>query len=184
MTQNPWIGEVLDFWFRELSPEAWFRRDDAVDHNCRERFADLHRRLAADIPPAAFEEPRAALAAVILFDQFPRNMYRGTPPAFATDPLAAQLSRNALDKGLDALMSPQEKQFLFMPLMHSEVLADQERCVMLFKTIGNEEALRYAEEHRDIIARFGRFPHRNRVLGRESSEAEVEFLAKHPGFGQ
>lgn len=184
MAARPWFDEVLDFWFRELSPQAWFTRDDSVDHICRERFADLHRGLAADIPREAFDEPRAALAAVILFDQLPRNMYRGSSQAFASDPLAAQLSRNALDKGFDASMNPQEKQFLYMPLMHSEVLADQERCVMLFKTIGNEEALKYAEQHRDIIAKFGRFPHRNRALGRESSEAEQEFLADHAGFGQ
>jgi uncharacterized protein (DUF924 family) len=184
MAGPEWYDEVLGFWFGELSAEAWFTRNDDVDRACRERFGHLHHQFAGTVPPAAFEQPRPALAAVVLFDQFPRNMYRGTPQAFASDRVAAQISRNALDKGFGGTMSVDEKQFLFMPLMHSEVLADQERCVMLFKTLGNDEALRYAEEHRDIIAKFGRFPHRNRALGRENSEAETEFLAQHAGFGQ
>ena len=176
MAEKSGTDQILDFWFGELQPEAWFTRNEAVDRTIAERFADLHHRLAGAVPQEAFEQPRAALAAIILFDQFPRNMFRGTPRAFETDDLAAQLSRNALDNGFDQDFGQAEKQFLFMPLMHSEVLGDQERCVMLFEGLGDEESLRYAVDHRNIIARFGRFPHRNSILGREATPDEAAFL--------
>jgi len=179
-----WHDEVLDFWFRELAPEDWYSGKAEVDEKIRARFGDLPAKLAANVPAEVETDPRAALAAVIVFDQFPRNIHRRKPEAFATDDLAAAITRNALDRELDAGMSPQERQFLYMPLMHSEVLADQERCVDLFKALGSEEGLKYAVEHRDIIARFGRFPHRNRVLERETTEEEAAFLESHDGYGQ
>src|SRR5690606_7687895 len=114
----------------------------------------------------------------------PRNMYRGTPAAFATDAMALQVSRNALDKGVIDQIQPEARPFVYMPFMHSEVLADQERCVDLFKSVGNEESLKYAIEHPDIVARFGRFPRRNRACGRQSSPDEIEFLKSHDGYGQ
>src|SRR5690606_22329940 len=109
--------------------------------------------------------PRTALAAVIVLDQFPRNMFRGQPAAFATDDLALGIARRALDRGFDAKIEQGGKAFLYMPFMHSEVTADQERCVDLFRSLDNESGLKYAIEHRDIVARFGRFPHRNKILG-------------------
>lgn len=179
-----WIDSVLSFWFEEIDPESWFKGDGKLDETIRRRFSALHRRLSAEPPPEVREDPRAALAAIILFDQFPRNMFRGTADAFSTDDLAIQIARKAVDKGFAGRLKPEERQFLYMPFQHSEVSADQEHAVMLFKALGDEEALRYAIEHRDIIQRFGRFPHRNRALGRESTREEEAFLQGHKGFGQ
>jgi uncharacterized protein (DUF924 family) len=179
-----WQDEVLGFWFGELTHEERFGGAAEVDQKIRDRFEPLYRKLAAAIPSEALKDARTALATIIAYDQFPRNMYRRRPEAFATDTMAVQVARNALDKGLDAELAPEQKPFLYMPFMHSEVLADQERCVDLFKSTGNEEAIRFAVEHRDIIARFGRFPHRNKALGRKSIADEVEFLRGHSGYGQ
>ncbi|MGC4026427.1 MAG: DUF924 family protein [Mesorhizobium sp.] len=150
----------------------------------RSRFLPLYEELAANVPPEAMSDPRAALAAIIALDQFPRNMFRGTARAFGSDHLALELSRNALKNGLDRDMTDDECSFLAMPLMHSETLSDQEHCVKVFTKIGDEESLKYALEHRDIVKKFGRFPHRNRALGRKSSEDEQAFLEGHKGFGQ
>ncbi len=182
--KKDWIADVLGFWFDELTPQDWFESRPALDNAIKARFLALHEEIAAASPPEVRKEAEPALAAIIALDQFPRNMFRGTARAFATDPFAVELSRNALDQGLDAKLSPVQRQFTAMPLMHSENMADQERCVAVFAGLGNAEALRLAEEHRDIIARFGRFPHRNRVLGRQTSEEERLFLDSHAGYGQ
>lgn len=179
-----WQDEVLEFWFGELTPQDWFSGAPEVDRRIRDRFEPLYRRLAEAIPPEALTDGRSALATVIVYDQFPRNLYRGKAAAFGTDDMALHVARNALDKGLVDQVREEARSFLYMPLMHSEVLADQERCVDLFKSVGNEEALRYAVEHCDIVARFGRFPHRNKALGRQSTPAELEFLKTHDGYGQ
>ena len=179
-----WKDEVLAFWFSELTNEQRFGGSAEVDDQIRTRFAPLLERLAQKAPAEASSDPETALAAVIVYDQFSRNIHRRTPAAFATDALAMEIARNALDRDFDADMGVEQRQFLYMPFMHSEVLADQERCVDLFKSLGNAEGTRYAEEHRDIVARFGRFPHRNRALARETSAEEAEFLGGHEGFGQ
>ncbi|WP_404934020.1 DUF924 family protein [Nitratireductor sp. ac15] len=179
-----WHLDVLEFWFETLTPKDWFTVSEKTDALIRDRFGALHERLVRELPPEVFNEPKAALAAVIVLDQFPRNIYRRQPGAFASDELAMSVAGNAIEKGLDEGMSVPERQFLYMPYMHSEVLADQERAVMLFKSLGQEESLKYAIEHRDIVARFGRFPHRNRVLGRESGPEERAFLEEHEGYGQ
>jgi uncharacterized protein (DUF924 family) len=184
MTTAGWRDEVLKFWFEELSPEDWYSGKPEVDERIRERFAGLPAELKATPPAGAQSDPMTALAAIIVFDQFPRNLFRKQPQAFATDPLAARISRHAVDADFDRGMAPAQKQFLYMPLMHSETLADQERCVELFRGLGNEDGLKYAVEHRDIIARFGRFPHRNRALGRETTPEEADFLTGHSGYGQ
>jgi len=181
---DQWIEEILSFWFEEVGEKRWFDSSPELDQAIRDRFGALYERLAANLPDKAIKDQRAALAAVILFDQFPRNMQRGTAAAFVTDDLALRIARDALDRNFDDGLTPGEKQFLYMPFMHSEVSADQEHAVMLFKALGNEEALRYAIEHRDIIERFGRFPHRNRALGRESTQDELAFLEGHKGYGQ
>ncbi|WP_309085314.1 DUF924 family protein [Chelativorans sp.] len=183
MAKN-WRDDILSFWFGEVRPENWFESTRDIDETMRQRFGSLHERLSNDLPKEATEEQRAALAAVILFDQFPRNMYRGTARAFSTDDLAVRIARAAVDKRLDDGLPPEQRQFLYMPFQHSEIAADQELSVMLFKALGLEEQLRYALEHRDIIQRFGRFPHRNRALGRESTREELAFLEAHEGFGQ
>lgn len=179
-----WIDDVLAFWFGELGPEQWFTGGAELDQAIRDRFSKLHADLALSLPPDCHSEPRAALAAIVVFDQFPRNIHRGKAQAFATDAIAIALARNAVDRELDAAMGADERKFLYMPFMHSEVLADQERGVDLFRALGDQEALDYAVEHRDIIAEFGRFPHRNRALSREATEAERKFLESHQGFGQ
>lgn len=179
-----WVEDVLGFWFGELTPEDWYSGDEKVDARIRERFPDLHGRLAKTMDPDAIDDPRTALAAVIVFDQFPRNLFRRSAAAFGTDDLALSIARHALDEGLDADLSNAERQFLYMPFMHSEVSADQERCVDLLKMLESEEGVKYAIEHRDIIAKFGRFPHRNRALGRDSTAEEIAFLESHAGYGQ
>lgn len=184
MSEDGWVGEVLSFWFDELTPEDWFMGGDAVDKAIVERFGPLHGRLKQSQPETARTDARTALATVIVLDQFSRNMFRGQATAFAADDVAASIARNAIDSGLDQRLTEQQRQFLYMPLMHAESLADQERCVMLFASILNGENLNHAVEHRDIVARFGRFPHRNRALGRRSTPDEEEFLKTAKGFGQ
>ncbi|CAG1015918.1 MAG: DUF924 domain-containing protein [Rhizobiaceae bacterium] len=173
--------EILAYWFGELGFEDWFTRNDETDEAIRQRFLPTWSGWRERLPAAALLDPDAALAAVILFDQFPRNMFRGTADAFATDALALALARNALAAGFNQAVNETRRSFFHMPFMHSETLADQERCVELFAGTDGEK---YAVEHRDIIARFGRFPHRNRALGRPSTDAEIEFLGGHAGFGQ
>jgi len=184
MPQEIWVDDVLAFWFEELGPADWYAGGDDVDNKIKERFGELHLRLKSELSVDGIDDARAALAAIIVFDQFPRNLYRGTAEAFSTDDMAVQIARRALDLELDSAMTDDEKSFLYMPFMHSEILADQERCVDLFRALSNEEGLNYAIEHRDIVAQYGRFPHRNKPLGRESTPAELEFLESHPGYGQ
>lgn len=176
----PWADDILDFWFRELDREAWFEKSDATDALIHSRFLALHEKLACEIAPPSDLPPRAVLAAVIAFDQFPRNMFRGTPRAFATDPLALALARQMVDGGHDRSLGKDERMFLYLPFEHSEQAEDQVQCCALFALLDDPELLRYAQAHKDIIDRFGRFPHRNAILGRVSTPEEIEFL-KQPG---
>lgn len=184
MAQDRWVDDILNFWFEELEEKQWFTGSSELDELIRNRFLDLHAEKLAGLDSATVDDARTALAAIILFDQMPRNMFRGTADAFKSDAHALMIARRAVDLGFDAEFEPRQLQFLYMPFMHSEVLADQERCVDLFRTLDNEEGLKYAIEHRDIVARYGRFPHRNRVLGRESTKEESAFLEEHQGYGQ
>ena len=177
---EPWVDEVLNFWFAELGREAWFRKSEATDELIRSRFLSLYERVAALPPEAAWASPRRALATIIVLDQFPRNMFRGTPRAFATDHKAVDVARGAVERGLDKAFDKDGRAFMYLPFEHSEDLADQERAVALFTPLGDAEYTDYAIAHRDIIARFGRFPHRNAILGRTSTPEEEEFL-KEPG---
>lgn len=183
MGETKWADDVLSFWFGELTFDDWFAVKAETDATVTTRFATLWDRMQEAIPSIAFREPGAALAATIALDQFPRNMFRKSAKAFSSDPLALAVAYNALNRGFDAGMAQERRPFIYMPFMHSESLADQEHCVTLFGGPGDERA-KYAVEHRDIIRRFGRFPHRNKALGRQSTEAEVAFLAGHEGFGQ
>ncbi len=176
----PWVDEVLHFWFRELDRKAWFEKSDATDGLIRGRFLALHEKLASELTIPSKLPPRAMLAAIIVFDQFPRNMFRGTPRAFATDPLALALARQIVDAGLDRGFSKDERMFLYLPFEHSEHAAEQARCCALFAQLEDAELLRYAQAHKDIVDRFGRFPHRNAILGRVSTPEETEFL-QQPG---
>lgn len=178
-----WVSEVLRFWFDELGPQGWFEKKGATDEAIRSRFSTLHEALSTTAPSTSFDSPDEALAAILVFDQFSRNMFRGQARAFATDDMAAAIARKAVERGFDMKVTEQRRLFFYMPLMHAENLADQEHCVSLISALPGD-TVKYASEHRDIIARFGRFPHRNKALRRESTAAEQSFLAGHKGFGQ
>jgi len=168
-----WADEVLGFWFG-LDRERWWKPDPALDGEIRERFLGLWENERQNLPRAFLDSARDAVAAVILFDQFPRNMFRGHADQFSTDPLALAIARGAVDHQLDEAMSPAERGFLYMPFQHSENSEDQRRSVLLFTELGDEQQLRYARLHHDVIERFGRFPHRNAILGRPPRADEVE----------
>jgi uncharacterized protein (DUF924 family) len=168
-------GEIVDFW-RDAGPERWFEKDETFDLTIRQRFLPLHEA-AARGELAAFEDSaEGALALVILLDQFPRNMFRGGPQAFATDPLAREVAKRALARGFDRAIDATLRQFFYIPFMHSETLADQDLCVQLCEALGEAGLSQYATTHRDVIAQFGRFPHRNRLLGRGTTADEQRFL--------
>ncbi|MGT2439060.1 DUF924 family protein [Bradyrhizobium betae] len=166
---------ILAFW-REAGSERWYKRDDAFDAEVRRRFLALWQTAAAGELASWEDNDDGALALVIVLDQFPRNMFRGTPQAFASDALAQDVARRAIGRGTDRRIDPGLLEFLYMPFMHSEHLADQLHCVALFQDTDNAENLKFAREHAEIIRRFGRFPHRNRLLGRATTEDEQAFL--------
>ncbi|HWH22832.1 MAG TPA: DUF924 family protein [Allosphingosinicella sp.] len=169
---EPWVQEVLAFWF-SLRPEQWWKADPELDRDIRERFLELWEEQGQRLPGDFLGSPEDALAAVILFDQFPRNMFRGHADSFATDHLALQVGREAVGRGYDDALDARERGFLYMPFQHSEDIGDQIRSLGLFTALGDEEQLRYARLHHDVIARFGRFPHRNPILGRTPRPDEV-----------
>lgn len=173
----PTAEDVLAFWFAD--PARWWKKDPAFDTEIRERFLALHEAIDCGEHDDWLETPRSALAHVVVLDQFSRNMFRGTARGFASDARALSAARRAVDRGYDRALSNDERSFLYMPFMHSEQLADQERACALFSGCRPDQA-RFAELHRDIVRRFGRFPHRNAVLGRASTPEEEEFL-KQPG---
>ena len=168
-------AEVVTFW-REAGPERWFDKDDAFDAEIRRRFLGLHEEAAAGKLGQWEQSAEGALALLILLDQFPRNMFRGQARAFATDPLARAVAAGAIVRGFDARAPEGMRSFFYLPFEHSESLADQDKSVAFFTAIGDAENLKWAELHRDIIRRFGRFPHRNAALGRATTPEEQKFL--------
>ena len=176
---SDWRSDVLEFWFG-LKPEQWWRGGPDLDHQMRQRFLRLWAE-KRELPVDAFlTDPRTALAGVILFDQFPRNMFRGHADAYSTDHLALAIAREAVGKKLVEEIDKAQRKFLYMPFQHSETLDDQNRAVLLFTELGDDEQLKYAKHHRDIVERFGRFPHRNAILGRESRADEIAGGADKP----
>ena len=174
-----WRAQVLKFWFG-LQPEQWWRADAELDELIRRDFLKLWSE-KRELPVDSFlDDPLTAAAGVILFDQFPRNMFRGHADAYSTDPLALAIAKGAVDKGLDEALAPAERKFLYMPFQHSENLDDQNRALLLFTALGYVEQIKYAKHHRAIIERFGRFPHRNAILGRPSRPDEVAAGADKP----
>ncbi|MDB5857076.1 MAG: hypothetical protein JWQ76_765 [Ramlibacter sp.] len=169
-------AEVVGFW-REAGPGKWFRKDAAFDRDFRDRFLATHEAAAAGRLSAWGASAEGALALVLLLDQFPRNAFRGTQRMFATDAQARAAADAALAAGQDKELDAPLRPFVYMPFMHAEDLRDLERCVQLMGEVGGE-SLRYARHHRDIVARFGRFPHRNAVLGRANTAEEERFLAE------
>jgi uncharacterized protein (DUF924 family) len=169
---EPWVGEVLDFWF-SLTPEQWWKSDLELDEHCRERFMDLWQEQSGRPVSYFLGSAEEALAAIILFDQLPRNMFRDHADQFATDHMALSLAKEAVDRGYDETFEQPRRGFFYMPFQHSEDLDDQQRSLTLFTALGDEEQLDFARKHHDVIERFGRFPHRNAVLGRAPRPDEV-----------
>jgi len=174
-------ADVLAFW-REAGMAKWFNSSAAFDAACRTRFLDAHHAAARGECEAWLDDADGALAALILLDQIPRNVYRGSGHAFATDGLARRYALQAVEAGLDARMPADLRLFAYLPFEHAEDLADQDRAVALIDALGNAELDRYARAHREVIARFGRFPHRNAALGRTSTPDEQAWLDAGGGF--
>ena len=169
-------AEIVAFWL-QAGPGKWFSKDGAFDADIRARFLPAHEAAMAGALHGWEAAPESALALLLLLDQFPRNMFRGTPRAFASDASARAVADRAIARGFDRAVAPHSRSFFYLPFMHSEELADQERCVALYIAAQNDDGLKWAHEHADIIRRFGRFPHRNAVLGRTTTAEEAAFLA-------
>jgi uncharacterized protein (DUF924 family) len=169
-----WQEAVLDFWFG-LDPQRHWRRDAALDGEVTARFEALWREQQQQLAASFTGSAEQALAAIILFDQFPRNMFRGHRRSFATDSVARRIATAAVERGFDRQVPVDRRHFFYMPFQHSEKLADQERSLALFEALGSDYHMGFARKHHDVIARFGRFPHRNEMLGREPTEDEKAF---------
>jgi uncharacterized protein (DUF924 family) len=170
---SDWRRNVLTFWFDEVGPDRWWRGGEDIDALCRDRFADLYAAKRQFPPESFLGDPLTALAGIILFDQLPRNKFRGHADQYMTDSLALAIAKGAVDRGYDDKLSKGEKAFLYMPFEHSETLADQQRSLALFTALGDDWLLDFAKKHFDLIKRFGRFPHRNRMLGRQPRPQEI-----------
>ncbi len=174
--------EVLDFWFSEAVRPLWFNATPEFDRELEGRFRGLWEAAAGGGLDHWQETPEGALALVIVLDQFPLNMFRGQPASFSTEAAARQVAEAAIARGFDTAMAPERRVFLYLPFMHSESLADQERSVALYDGAGHGDGPKWARHHRDIVRRFGRFPHRNAILGRESTPEELAWLASDEAF--
>ena len=181
MSVDPLAGEILAFWFGPLphaTRDVWFRKNPAFDTEIADRFGSAVEAALRDELREWIATPHGTLARVLLLDQFTRNIFRDTPRAFAGDAQALEMASAAVDGGLDRLLDRNERWFLYMPFEHAENLAAQERSLTLFRTLTGDDPgeLKWAEKHAAIIRRFGRFPHRNKILGRESTAEELTFL--------
>lgn len=172
--------EVLRFWFEEIEPEQQFKKDPAFDALIRERFGETYTAAASGALDHWEAEPSSCLALVILLDQFSRNMFRDTARMYESDPKVLAIAKRAVADGGYKSLPQDQQRFLFLPFEHSEELEDQHTCMALMDTLDDKKNLEYAKNHLVIVERFGRFPHRNEILGRESTAEEVEFL-KQPG---
>ena len=166
-----WVSEVNGFWFG-LKPEQWWKADPQLDEEVRERFLDLWQEQSGRPVTDFLGSARQALAAVVLFDQFPRNMHRGHADSFATDHMALAIAKAAIERSHDEQLNPAERGILYMPFQHSEDIEDQRRSVALFTALGGDQVA-FAKKHHDVIERFGRFPHRNAILGRTPRPDEL-----------
>lgn len=182
MTQQTATPEqIIGFWLEEVGEQGWYARSDDLDQQIRDRFMASWRQ-SAELAREWATSPEGALAALILTDQFPRNMFREDARAFSTDDLALEIAREAIASGFDLRIAPPARQFFYLPFEHSENLADQDRAVGLFAQFLPGENLRHARIHRDTIARFGRFPWRNAALGRAPTQAEEQVM-QAGGYG-
>ena len=179
------IEQILDFWFSEkdaagqaTARELWYQSDPGFDREIREQFLSDIKLAAAGKRDEFAQTARGALALILLLDQFPRNLFRDMPRAFATDGKARTTAEQALASGFDQALPPVERSFFYLPYMHSENWTDQQKCIALFEAHGNAVSLDYARRHAEIIKSFGRFPHRNSILGRKSTKEELAFLKR------
>ena len=179
---SDWARSVCEFWLEECSPDDWFKKSDALDAEIQERFGSMHAQLSQRAPDDFLNTTEQAFAAIILFDQLSRNLFRGDPRSFASDPLALDIARGMIAKGWDKDIAADRRVFVYLPFEHSEALEDQDVAVQLIEALGDEAFTRYAKAHRDVIKRFGRFPHRNTILGRTSTPDEEAYLSQ-PGSG-
>lgn len=176
----PWVEQVLDFWFREVGEEFWFAASSDLDERIRRRFLAVHERII-ESDARGLAGPRPLLAGIVVLDQFSRNMFRSTARMFAADPVARRLAEQVISLGLDRVMSHPERYFVYLPFEHSEDPNHQALGVRLIEQLGNESWTRYARDHQLLIDRFGRFPHRNAILGRTSSRDELRLLKDPTG---
>ncbi|MGU3574105.1 DUF924 family protein [Brucellaceae bacterium C25G] len=174
--------EVLNFWFSDNVEKHWFARSDALDAEIKQRFSGLYEQAHNGAFDDWADDVNSALALTIILDQFPRNMFRGSARSFESDAKARHIAKIAIAKGFDQQHPAKERPFFYLPLMHSEELADQQKSLELYEALGNPNSLDFAHQHHNIIAQFGRFPHRNVALGRENTPEETEFLKTHSGF--
>jgi uncharacterized protein (DUF924 family) len=174
------VDEIVSFWFDTLKPEDWYRKHPAIDAEITGRFGATYEALKTGVPTDWIVEPKGMLAAILVLDQFPRNMFRDNPRSFATDETALALAKRAIGEGIDMRLPPEQRAFIYMPFQHSESRDDQARSIELFTALGAPLNLDFALRHQAIIARFGRFPHRNSVLHRTSTAEELAFL-QEPG---
>ncbi len=168
--------DVVAFW-RAAGPERWFKKDTAFDQDIRAAFLPLHEQAAAGKLSDWEKSVEGALALMLLLDQFPRNMFRGDPRSFATDAAALSVAKRSIGRGFDTKVASELRGFFYLPFMHAENIVEQERGIALYKSAGNADGKKWAELHADVIRRFGRFPHRNAVLGRTTTPEEQAFLA-------
>lgn len=175
-------NDILDFWYTPPMPERWFASTPAIDADIHERFGTLWEQAAAGGLDAWRETPEGCLALCIVLDQFPLNMFRGEARSFSTEQQAVAVTKYAVARGFEQSLPQERRTFLYMPLMHSEHLADQDESVRLFEAAGLDANVRFARHHREIVRRFERFPHRNAALGRESTADELAYLASKEAF--
>lgn len=180
MSTSTTSEDVLNFWFSPKVKPLWFKKSTDFDREIEQRFLDTYQRGKTGALDSWRDSSKDILALIIVLDQFPRNMFRNTPQAFTTDKQAVELTKFAVSNNYQQNLSAEEQVFLYMPLMHSENKKDQEKCVELFTKLGRQDNLKFAIKHQEIIDRYGRFPHRNQILNRESTPAEKEFLTQ-PG---
>ncbi len=179
---NPTPEAILDYWYSVDMKKAWFQSTPEIDTQIRDNYEYLWEQAAAGALNHWAETPDGALALVIVLDQFPLNMFRDQARSFQTEQLAVQVTRQAIKRGFDRKITQNRLSFLFMPLMHSENMVDQELSVQLFEQTKLDDNIRFARHHRDIIRKFGRFPHRNPILKRQSSHEELEYLSSKQAF--
>jgi uncharacterized protein (DUF924 family) len=187
MSKSTLVMQILNFWFGDPSssdygqPQPhWFNSTPELDQNVRDTFGHSYEQASKGELDEFKKTPEGSLALILIFDQFSRNMFRGTPQVYAMDTQAVEIAKEAIQMGFDQELTDFQRKFIYMPFMHSEDLKEQNKSVELFESLGEEATLKYALSHRDIVARFGRFPHRNGILNRESTPQEIAFL-KEPG---